>query len=173
MNKQAILEQLELHHTTFHQLMESLSAAEYLEAPAGKWCAGEQLDHICRSVAPVNLAFGLPGFLLQLLFGKVKRPSRSYEDLVEKYKVKLAAGGRAIGRYIPAESSWAARKKLLWRLEKLVNALNHKIQKMDEAQLDKYILPHPLLGKLTLREMLYFTIYHVQHHQRLTLQNFK
>lgn len=25
--------------------------------------------------------------------------------------------------------------------------------------------PHPLLGKLTLREMMFFTIYHVQHHE--------
>ncbi|NBX80802.1 MAG: DinB family protein, partial [Flavobacteriales bacterium] len=33
-----------------------------------------------------------------------------------------------------------------------------------EDDLDKYVLPHPLLGKLTLREMLCFTIYHVKHH---------
>jgi hypothetical protein len=26
-------------------------------------------------------------------------------------------------------------------------------------------LPHPLLGKLTLREMLYFTAYHADHHR--------
>lgn len=35
-------------------------------------------------------------------------------------------------------------------------------------ELDKYILPHPLLGKLTIREMMYFTIYHVEHHKKLT-----
>jgi len=35
---------------------------------------------------------------------------------------------------------------------------------MDEDDLDRVMLPHPLLGKLTLREMLFFTIYHVEHH---------
>jgi len=40
-----------------------------------------------------------------------------------------------------------------------------------EEDLDKLILPHPLLGKLTLREMMYFTIYHVQHHQRIVERN--
>jgi len=29
------------------------------------------------------------------------------------------------------------------------------------------LLPHPLLGKVTVREMLYFTIHHVQHHHAL------
>jgi hypothetical protein len=33
-----------------------------------------------------------------------------------------------------------------------------------EADLDRYLLPHPLLGKLTLREMLHFTLYHNYHH---------
>jgi hypothetical protein len=35
-----------------------------------------------------------------------------------------------------------------------------------EADLDRYRLPHPLLGKLTLREMLFFTLYHNYHHVR-------
>jgi hypothetical protein len=35
-----------------------------------------------------------------------------------------------------------------------------------EAQLDQYLVPHPLLGKITLRELGYFTIYHTQHHLR-------
>ena len=37
----------------------------------------------------------------------------------------------------------------------------------DTADLDAVLLPHPLLGKLTVREMLFFTVYHVQHHRAL------
>jgi hypothetical protein len=33
-----------------------------------------------------------------------------------------------------------------------------------EDDLDNHRLPHPLLGKLTVREMLFFTLYHIQHH---------
>jgi hypothetical protein len=36
--------------------------------------------------------------------------------------------------------------------------------KWKDDQLDHYIAPHPLLGKLTLRELCYFTIYHAGHH---------
>ena len=44
------------------------------------------------------------------------------------------------------------------------------IIKNEIKDLDVYILPHPLLGKVTLREMLYFTIHHNEHHLEL-LQN--
>jgi hypothetical protein len=33
-----------------------------------------------------------------------------------------------------------------------------------ERQLDRIRLPHPVLGKLSVREMLFFTLYHNQHH---------
>jgi hypothetical protein len=46
--------------------------------------------------------------------------------------------------------------------------LSEKLNKFTEEELDKYILPHPLLGKLTIREMMFFTIYHVLHHQMMT-----
>ena len=49
--------------------------------------------------------------------------------------------------------------------------LNYNSDKFSEDEIDTYILPHPLLGKLTIREMIYFTIYHVEHHQNNTKQN--
>ena len=171
MDKQTILEQLDIHHAEFRHLIGSLSETNYLAAPIGKWNAGQQLDHICRSVGPVSMALGLPSFFLRLLFGKANRPSRSYEGLVEKYKAKLAEGGRASGQFIPAKADWGKREKLLQKLEQLVSDLIRKITKTPENQLDTLILPHPLLGKLTLQEMLFFTIYHVQHHHNLVLRN--
>jgi hypothetical protein len=33
-----------------------------------------------------------------------------------------------------------------------------------EDDLDNYLVKHPLLGRITLRELCYFTIYHTQHH---------
>ena len=47
----------------------------------------------------------------------------------------------------------------------------YRADSFSEKQLDTFILPHPLLGKLTLREMLYFTIYHAEHHKKQTLKN--
>ena len=38
------------------------------------------------------------------------------------------------------------------------------VGKWRERDLDKYRLPHPVLGKISVREMLFFTHYHDLHH---------
>ena len=46
----------------------------------------------------------------------------------------------------------------------LFSELVSTTEKWQENDLDRYQLPHPLLGKLTIREMLYFAIYHNLRH---------
>lgn len=134
-----------------------------------RWSPGQQLDHIIRAVRPVTLAFGLPLWLLRLLFGVSNRPSRSYDALVARYHQRLASGGRASGPFIPPPARWEDKSRQLAALDKQLTRLQRRLNTFEASQLDRYLLPHPLLGKLTLREMLYFTIYHVTHH-RLQLQ---
>ena len=52
-------------------------------------------------------------------------------------------------------------------LRDLIKRLSARVDRWSDEDLDNTLLPHPLLGKLTVREMLFFTIHHVQHHQRL------
>ena len=42
--------------------------------------------------------------------------------------------------------------------------VDRAIGKWSEEKLDALQLPHPLLGNLTVREMLLFTLYHQRHH---------
>lgn len=136
----------------------------HMSAP-GKWSPAQQAEHLVKSVRPVTLAFGLPKFLLALIFGKANRPSRSYEELVARYQAKLAAGGTASRPFVPGIP--ANLNRVYGRLARTVDALNRRIERFSEHELDALILPHPLLGKITLREMLYFTAYHAEHHRRL------
>lgn len=159
------------NHQRFAEYIRSLSDEQFLLERNGKWTPAQQLHHIVRSVQPVNLAFGLPAFLPRLLFGKANRASRTYENLIAKYHDKLAAGGRASGRFVPPPTNLQQREKLLENLDKQVRQLTHKVANYPESKLDVLLLPHPLLGKLTLREMLYFTAYHVEHHERAISQN--
>lgn len=165
MNKEAIIDSIEHAYQNLINCIEGLDEHAFLLAAEGKWSAGKQLDHMIKSVAPVNMAMGLPNFIPALLFGKANRPSKSYEELVAKYQSKLAAGGKAPAQFEPPFVPFEAKTKLIDRLNHLVKALCKKINRQSEASLDKNILPHPLLGKLTLREMLYFTAYHATHHQ--------
>lgn len=101
----------------------------------------------------------MPKFVLIILFGKTNRSSRTYDELVIKYEAKLTAGGKASRPFIPLPVSFEKKDELVKKYVQQKQKLIPKIEKQSEADLDKYILPHPLLGKITLREMLYFTIH--------------
>ena len=170
MNKQEISVKLIEGHQKFADFVAGLSEPDFMFAPAGKWTAGQQLDHILRGVSPVSTALVLPKFVPGLLFGKAGRESIDYETLVNNYQARLAAGSKASGRFIPPDIGFESRAKLKKKLLKTVAELNGRMDKFSEAQLDEYVLPHPILGKLTIREMLYFTIYHATHHYLATLK---
>ncbi|HLG40078.1 MAG TPA: DinB family protein [Chitinophagaceae bacterium] len=171
MTKEEIRNKLQDRHHAFVNLIVSLNDHDFLFAPDRKWCAGQQLDHIYRSVSALNRGLALPKFIIKLFVGKANRSSKDYDALVAKYKSKLDAGGRATGRFVPRPVQPGQKMVLKEKLLKAVESLCHKIDRYNEKELDYYILPHPLLGKLTLREMLYFTIYHAEHHQNNALRN--
>ncbi|AFD05886.1 DinB family protein [Solitalea canadensis] len=168
MEKQEINDQLKKAYLAFTVYIDSLTDEEFIVSHDGKWTPGQQLNHILISVKPLTQALILPNFLLKILFGSANRPSKTYDGLVAKYQQKLANGGRATNRFIPKEVTSDQKDKLIDSLNSSVEKLMKQVQGFSESDLDRLILPHPLLGKLTVREMLYFTIYHVGHHHEIT-----
>ena len=165
MTKQEIQRALVENYAAFTEHLRRMPDNQAHLAAEGKWSPTQQAEHLVKSVSPVTLAFSLPKFVLPLLFGKANRPSRTYDELIVKYKAKLAAGGKASSPFVPGVPDNLSI--VCERLEKSVATLCNRIDSFSEPQLDRLILPHPLLGKLTLREILYFTAYHARHHQQL------
>ena len=170
MDKKELISFLQYNHHLFIELIDKLDESSFSKKVADKWTPAQQAEHIHLSIKPLNIAFRLPLFILKMMFGKANRPSREYSALVEKYHSKLAEGARATSNFIPKEISFSKKKQLISALKKDVAKLCKLANKYSEEELDQYILQHPLLGKLTLREMLYFTAYHVQHHEQLVKQ---
>ena len=111
-----------------------LNEDEFNFAPTGKWNAGQQLDHLIRSIEPLNLAYGLPVIILKWRFGVSNRPSKSYQLLVEKYESKLTLGGRASGRFIPKPVSYELKEQVCnkYRQEKeKLKYANEKSRQLD------------------------------------------
>ena len=171
MTKEVIIKKLLSNHQEFVELIFSLTENEFSYSPNGKWTAGQHFEHIYLSVSPLTKALRMPGLLLKLIFGKANRPSKDYDALVKKYHDKLEKGGAASGRFIPKQIAFDDREKLQQKLLRTVKKLCKAVDGYTEQELDQYILPHPLLGKLTIREMLYFTMYHVEHHKKLIIQS--
>lgn len=171
MNKLDIQKELIEKHKLFTGYISSLTENEFVFRKNNeKWSAGQQLQHIYLSVRPINLALLLPKFIVRLIFGKPKL-NRTYEELVSAYQLTLTNGGKAGALYVPKNVSSRQKQKLIIGLMNLIKSINEKVDKLSEEDLDNLILPHPLIGKTTIREILYFTIYHVQHHQKAIKEN--
>jgi len=165
MNKHDIAVNLQTNYRSFTSFITSLNEEQFLFTKDNKWSAGQQAEHILRSIRPVNFAFSLPLFVLRMTFGKSNRPSTTFDALVNNYKQKLAAGGRSSARYIPNVVAFHQRKNICEAILRVNESICKKLNRYSEIQLDTFFLPHPLLGKLTLREMLFFNIHHVKHHE--------
>ncbi len=171
MNTPEIQQKLIENHRRFTDYIESLPGNVFGVSRNGKWSPGQHLDHIRRSVQPLAQGFRLPKWLIKMIFGRSNRQGRTYDELVKKYTQKLQEGGRASGRFIPKEINLTLKKKLISSLSIDVQSLTRNLNKFSESELENIVLPHPLLGKLTMKEMMYFTIYHAEHHLTLTENN--
>ena len=161
-----IEQQLRSAATNFIRYCSSLTEEQFFSQPKDKWSPAQQVKHLIIAANNTRLAFALPKFVVHWYAGKPNRPSRSYDELVAKYKLKLEQGGKASGRFIPKPIAASyGKQKMLDQFKRSMDRLVHALRsKWKEQQLDQYIAPHPLLGKITLRELGYFTSHHTYHH---------
>ena len=166
LTKEEIIPQLIEAAKSLSTFDNSVSDELFFYQPAGKWSMAQNITHLIIATKSTIPAFNFPRFLLRWYAGKPNRPSKTYEELVAKYKLKLEQGGRASGRFIPKQNTQDEKKEMILQtlstsIHQLVNIIQ---KKWKDEELDHYIAPHPLLGKITLRELCYFTIYHTNHH---------
>jgi hypothetical protein len=141
----------------------AFSDAEFFAKIGEAWSPAENVRHLAKSIRPVTKALRLPKIAVRWMFGGPRRPSMTYDALVERYRGRLAEGGEA-GRFAPSQRVVTDRGEILGQLDQACSELRAAIGKWPDRALDRHQLPHPLLGKLTLREMLFFTAYHQLHH---------
>ena len=152
----------------------SLTPEEVVFRVESAWTAAEQLAHLNSAVSAVAKGFAVPRVILRIRYGRSRTSGRSYTALRDDYRARLAAGGRASGPFVPnrddvsAAQSEARRQELLARWRRINGRLQKAVESWDEKDLDTIRLPHPLLGKITAREMIYFTVYHSEHHVAAT-----
>lgn len=138
----------------------------------GKWTTGEHIDHLIKSTSIINQALRLPKFVLKWRFGINNRKERNFEETINRYKQALG-DGRAVakGRFLPTVILNEDKTRKVNDLNSAGKTFVKQINKLTEEQLSKYILPHPIIGYLTLREIGYFTAFHTEHHLKI-LQEF-
>jgi len=167
MKKNELLAFLNDNYSAFINYVDSLSNQAYHYSEGGKWSAGLHLSHLVLSVKPLARVFELDKVIIAQKFGSSTELRRSYAEIKSIYFEKLKDGGKAPDRFVPETESAIHKFALSKTLETLINQLGTAIERFSEEELDTLLVPHPLIGNLSLREMLYNAIYHAEHHQNL------
>ncbi|MBP6431942.1 MAG: DinB family protein [Ferruginibacter sp.] len=166
MTKEEIILATEKEFAQLSSICSEVDDALFFAKPNEKWSVAENVKHLLISTNMSALAFWLPKFLVRWIGGIPNRPSKSYDELVAKYKLKLEQDAVASARFIPKPAKEMTKKTSLLQQWDKVNShyLSALKKNRTEQDLDNYLIKHPLLGPITLRELCYFTIYHTQHH---------
>jgi hypothetical protein len=174
MDKEAIADLIEVKHSELISWLELSPDDSWTEGPENKWTTGQQALHLLQSIKRLNAALSMPKFLLRYKFGKSNRPVRDYDAIAKRYQERLedAKGNTFKGSQNMKVPSLSEKVYILNRLQTEHKKLQYKTNKISDKNLDTLILPHPLMGKMPVREIIMWTAYHVEHHTKTLKSNY-
>ncbi len=162
MNKSDIITSLNDAHLIFWNT--AIQLPNQTIAINGKWSVCQNVEHINITLLRVSNYLALPKSSIETNFGLSERVSTSNERIIKVFRNALENGAKATDSFIPELNLLADIKELVGQGNDLLKVFISNLKNWSEEDLETYNCPHPVLGKITVREILYFTIYHVQHH---------
>ncbi|NRA93372.1 MAG: DinB family protein, partial [Psychroserpens sp.] len=156
MDKDAIADLIDAKNSALINWVSQQDSEKWLEGPDGKWTTGQHALHILQSLVPLNNALSLPKLIIRVKFGKVNREIRDYDTVVNRYHDRLKASegitfGPSQNMKVPPISE---KQYFLDRIQVEGKKLQYKTRKLSDKVLDTLILPHPLMGKMPIREII-------------------
>ncbi len=174
MDKKAIAEILEQKHQELFDWLENQPEEKWTSAPKGKWTVGQHTQHLLNSLQRLNHAMSFPSFLLKYKYGTSNRELRSYDVVAKRYEDKLSQNldrAQKFNQNLKAPSL-AKKEAIITNLKIQNKKLQHKTRKWKDRNLDNLILPHPLMGKMPVRELVMWTAHHTEHHTHSLKNNY-
>ncbi|WP_420151471.1 DinB family protein [Spirosoma sp.] len=154
-------------YQAFVNIVDGFSEEQFKQHIGEKWAVADVVQHLYLSARPVaRLMAGSRDVLLQ--WGKPDGESRAYDAISLAYQQRLRMGVKAPEPFTPRpEDMQADKRDIIERLVTTYQAIIEALNNWTDQELDDYVIPHPALGKLTVREMIQFISIHTQHHLRL------
>ncbi len=147
--------------------VQMLSPQAFERESDDEWSATGYLQHLILSVKPLAKALALPAEQVRALFGQPDHASRSYAALAAFYKARVeqvfpsgVVNPIAPSTYRFPDGVMDKHAYLVQTWQAAHQRLMEALARWEEADLDAYQLPHPAMGLVTLREMLFFAHFH-------------
>jgi len=151
---------------TVNWLNEQPEARFNQEIIPDKWTIAHHIYHLVKSTRAVSKGMKMPKLALRTMFGKNNRQERTHDETYEKYMGVLATGVKASSDFSAEPGRVFEKAALIQRFEGELDDLKAALEKWNEKNMSEYVMPHPAIGKMTIRELMYFTIFHTKHHLR-------
>jgi hypothetical protein len=174
MTKLEIIDLLEKKHQELFHWLEEQPDNLWEKGPLDKWTAGQHILHLADSLHLLNTALRYPNFLLKYKFGTCNREIRSYEAVAKNYQNKLIKNQDKASTFNQKlkKPLFSEKERLLNRIQIQNKKLQYKIRKLSDTNLDSLVVPHPLMGKMTLREIVMWTACHTEHHTQILKEKY-
>ena len=168
MHKEEIIKLLDKEYQELIDWLNKQPNETWEKGPEGKWTTGQHILHLIDALKKINRALSYPKFILKKKFGIANREVRSYEAVAKKYQEKLIqyqdkAATYNKGMKVPLLEE---KKELLNLFQIQHKKLQYKVNKWKDKHLDTVIIPHPLMGKMPVRELVMWTAHHTAHHRK-------
>ncbi|MEM1001425.1 MAG: DinB family protein [Bacteroidota bacterium] len=166
MEKEDIAQLLDNSYCNFISFIKERDDEFWQFAPEGKWTVGQHTKHILQSTKPLNLALSLPRFIISWKYGRNNREVRPLDQVIKRYEERLK---ESKGKVYKASQNMGTpdisdKNYLLNRLQVEHRKLEYKTRHLNDKVLNQLVLPHPLMGKMPLREIIMWSAHHVDHH---------
>lgn len=167
MTKQVLIATFCANHQTFMDYINSLTDDELVSSFHEKWTAAQQLSHVYLCLLPFPKVLAAKAYILQK-FGKINRTIWDYDMVIEQY---LQTSLKAPLQFLPEQVGSEQKTKISADLQEILSVIRKLLNEFTDEELDSLVIPHPLLGNLTIREMFYLMSYHPLHHLEQTRKN--
>lgn len=161
-----LIEQFKVAKIKMTQFFLNLDEDTFFLKPKEGWSPLENINHLQSSTSPVTIFLRKEFRIMLFLFGRGSS-RKSTEEIIEIYKSRLSTGSGA-GIFTPfgiLHFSIPGKKQFeINQLESSIESIIQSLPSWKEEELDDTCIPHPILGIIPMREMLYFTLYHIYHH---------
>ncbi len=166
-NTAKLIKQVQHIEVSIFDLITHASPNDLGQKGDGGWTALDYFKHLILSVKSIVKAGEMSKDILIKSFGASGRASRPYETIVDIYDKRLKAGVRAEDSPAQTPSTYrvpaGTRDDTVYMLKDWVDShkrLYKVVEGLKSVDLDMIQLPHPAIGLITFREMIYFTVYH-------------
>lgn len=160
MNRSELVAAFVDNHQAVVKYISALPADKLHAGANGKWPPLQQLHHIWLTLVPFTKVLASKEFIREK-FGTIDRPTWDNGTVIANY---LRTSRKAPDIYDPALAPAADVAALNENIEAALQTIQTHLATFTEEDIDTLVLPHPLLGKLTIREMFYLMSYHPLHH---------